>query len=157
MSAHGTLSCYTHHGCRCDLCKEAIRAWRKDYCARNRELVRTSSREYYWRNRDAVLAKKRESYDRHRLQHKLKNESWRRANKDYQVRLKRERRHRIARSLDCSRNHQPWTAAEDGFVMSHDDVLVIAVTLKRNPEAIKTRRYFLRKRGKILSTTPGKD
>jgi hypothetical protein len=34
---HGTHSGYSNHGCRCNPCREAGRAWRQDWYERNRE------------------------------------------------------------------------------------------------------------------------
>jgi len=159
MTAHGTSTCY-RRGCRCDLCKTARNAAQRErnrwYYERNRERLIARSREYHWRNRDVVLARKRESYRTHKPQHKLACAEWYRANKDYVARKGHERRKRLE-ALDCSRNGQAWTPAEDSFLMNHDDLLVVATTLKRSMDAIRTRRYYLRTRRKILSTTPGKD
>lgn len=31
MARHGELTSYTHHGCRCDLCKATMSAYNKEY------------------------------------------------------------------------------------------------------------------------------
>ena len=54
-SWHGTVSGYTNHGCRCDACRAAQRAYREA----NRDDIAAKKRAYREANRDDIAAKQR--------------------------------------------------------------------------------------------------
>jgi 5-methylcytosine-specific restriction endonuclease McrA len=81
MIRHGTVSAYSYHGCRCEICVRAKREKDRDYYERNREARKAknrqwsaankarraqASRAYRLRNADRIKAMKRAYYDAHR-------------------------------------------------------------------------------------------
>ena len=131
--------------------RDALLERKRRYHEANRDAELERNRRYYEANRDAVLERQRRYYEENSEAIWERNRRYYEANRDAE-----QERHRRYREENqditaevANRKNQPWTEAEDAYLMSSSDQITVqAVELGRTHSSVEKRRTTLRKKAK---------
>ena len=128
--------------CKCKSCnrryreenRESINERRRRHYEENREAILEGQRQYREENWEAFIERQRRYYEEHR---EVLNEIGR---------LRREKINEAMREI-VTRNGEPWTPAEDSYILSSDEpAAIMAMELGRTITAVRIRTAMLRKK-----------
>ena len=133
--------------------KDGLQCWCKScnrrYREENRETIREGHRRYREENREAEIERSRRYREENR---EAEIEYYRRRREEHREvlnEIERRRRKKINDALRevATRNGEPWTPAEDAYILSADEpVAVKAMELGRTISSVHYRSAKLRKK-----------
>ena len=143
--------------CRCKSCnrryreehRERLRECNRRYYRENREALRECSRRYNEENREAVLERNRRYREEHRERLREYHRRYNEEHREVLTEVKSRRQKKINDALRgiATRNREPWTPAEDTYIMSEDEPLALmAMELGRTINSVRSRAAKLRKK-----------
>ena len=114
---HGTVTGYTRHKCRCDVCREAQSEYRKAYYEANRdrelaqvkayyEASRARRKAHYEANRDRIRARRKAHYEANRDRVLARAKAYREANRDRILASQREWQKRNPELVRATQNRR---------------------------------------------------
>lgn len=141
MIPHGTHNGYTNHKCRCELCREANRVYKRAWTERNRESVNARSRVYKAANAEKVREERRKYREQNREAIAERTRARRLADRD--AALAREAAYREANREAIRRDHRKWREANPELVIERT-MAWAAENPERRRAANRRRRARLR-------------